>query len=220
MTDTDLENRLWQAAVRLAASKPWRQVGLPDIALEAGMSLAEASACASSKAEVLGHMRRSIDRQFLESLEQEPLEGETHDRLFDAMLRRIELLTPYKPAIRSILADSARSPMDWITSVVAAVESQNWILAAAQVEATGLRGDLHKLGLARINHDILLIWLEDDDAGLARTMAALDRKLRDATQFAQRIETPLTVLSGLFKAARAFRQTRRTDPQAPNATTD
>jgi hypothetical protein len=51
-------------------------------------------------------------------------------------------------------------------------------------------------------------------------MAALDRKLRDAEAMARRLETPLAVLSGLARAARAFRQTRRQEKSASDATAD
>jgi hypothetical protein len=91
---------------------------------------------------------------------------------------------------------------------------------AVGADTPGLRGDLHRLGLAKIYRDILMIWLKDDDPGLAKTMAALDRKLRDAEAMARRLETPLAVLSGLARAARAFRQTRRQEKSASDATAD
>lgn len=204
----------------LAAQQPWSGVTLTKIAAEAGLSLAQTAAIASTKADILKLFIRQIDQKFLASLAVEPVEGEPHDRMFDAMLRRFELLTPHKEALRSIAAYPADSPLEWLSLAGSAIETQGWTMRAAGIEETGLRGDLHRLGLARIHQDILRVWLDDDDPGLSKTMAALDRKLRDAEQMARRLETPISILSGLAKAARSFRQTAKPQRSTSDATAD
>ena len=220
MTDAERHMPIWTAALSLAATRPWKEITLPQIAAAAGLSLADISSCVSSKAEILRLFQRHNDQQFLASLETGPLEGEPHDRLFDAMLRRIELLTPHKAAIRNIAADPADSPIEWLIIACSAIDTQNWIVTAAGIDHYGMRGEVHKLGLAKIYRDVLKVWLDDDDPGLARTMASLDRKLRDAGAMARRLEVPLAFLSGLARAARAFRETRKQDRSASDATAD
>jgi ubiquinone biosynthesis protein COQ9 len=197
------------AALKLAAGQSWKSVTLDAIAAEAGVSLAGLAEHVSSKQDILRAIARHFDRALLASLESDPVEGEDHDRLFDIMLRRIELLGPHKAAIASILKDPADGPAEWLHLLSSAVETQNWILIAAKHEATGARGDLRRLWLAKVYADTLRIWAADDDAGMARTMAALDRKLRDGADMAKRLDTPLTIISGFCRAAMAARDIRR-----------
>ncbi len=51
------------------------------------------------------------------------------------------------------------------------------MLTAADIDASGPRGMLRAQGLALLFASVLRTWVDDDDPGLARTMAALDRAL-------------------------------------------
>jgi hypothetical protein len=51
------------------------------------------------------------------------------------------------------------------------------MLTAADIGAAGPRGMLRAQGLALLFAQVLRTWVHDDDRGLARTMAALDRAL-------------------------------------------
>jgi hypothetical protein len=58
-----------------------------------------------------------------------------------------------------------------------AVRSQQWMLTAADIGASGPRGMVRAQGLALLFASVLRTWINDEDEGLARTMAALDRAL-------------------------------------------
>ena len=51
------------------------------------------------------------------------------------------------------------------------------MLTAADISASGPRGMVRAQGLALLFASVLRTWIDDDDPGLARTMAALDRAL-------------------------------------------
>jgi hypothetical protein len=55
------------------------------------------------------------------------------------------------------------------------LQSQDWILSAAGIEDNGMRGALKTSGLAWVYVRTLRTWADDDDPGLSRTMAQLDR---------------------------------------------
>jgi ubiquinone biosynthesis protein COQ9 len=226
MTHEPRIKTLYEAAFRIAGRQPWREVTMSAIAAEAGLSLAEMAREAVGKIDLLRAFSRDIDVELLQSLEADPLDGEPHDRLFDIMLRRIELLTPHKPALKSIAAAPADGPSEFLSLLASAMDTQAWLLAAAGLETPGARGELHRLGLAKIYADTLRVWLDDDDPGMARTMATLDRKLRDGEAWLKRLEIPLAMCKGFAGAIRAYRETRnarRTSPdpsQATDATAD
>ena len=60
---------------------------------------------------------------------------------------------------------------------VLAVRSQTWMLDAAGIDAAGPRGAIRAQGTAALFAGVLRVWVDDDDEGLARTLAALDRAL-------------------------------------------
>jgi AcrR family transcriptional regulator len=190
------------AALKLAATRDWSAITLADIAAEAHMSLTDLVRLAASKTEILTLVTRDIDERLLTSLASDPVEGEPHDRLFDTMLRRLEIMTPHKPAIAGILKAPRSGFLESVAMFSTALGSLNRVLAAARFETSGNRGDLLRLGFLKLQADMLRIWLDDDDPGLARTMAQLDRRLRDTESWAERLETPFNFLAGLMRVLR------------------
>ena len=55
--------------------------------------------------------------------------------------------------------------------------------AAANINASGARGMLRAQGSALLFASVLRVWVNDDDPGHARTMAALDRALARAQRW-------------------------------------
>ena len=56
-----------------------------------------------------------------------------------------------------------------------------WMLAGRRdFRRPGGGGSFRAQGLALVWARVMRVWLDDDDPGLARTMAALDKRLREA----------------------------------------
>ena len=137
------------------------------------------------------------------------MSGSAHDRVFDILMRRLELMDGDKAAIRSIVETPAASLPDYARLAGSMMQSQDWVLSAAGIEDTGLRGAMKTTGLALVYVRALKVWANDDDAGLARTMAQLDRSLRDGADWIKRLETPMTLATALSSLARGFMKARR-----------
>jgi hypothetical protein len=120
---------------------------------------------------------REIDRKVLAGGEAEMAEEPPRERLFDVLMRRLEALAPHKEAIRSLLRSVRRNPGLAFALNGLAVRSQQWMLTAAGIGASGPRGMLRAQGAAVMFARVLRTFVDDDDPGLARTMAALDRAL-------------------------------------------
>src|SRR5207247_8078803 len=82
-----------------------------------------------------------------------------------------------KDAVRSLMRSATRNPGLAFALNGLAVRSQQWMLTAADIGASGPRGMLRAQGLALLFASVLRTWIHDEDEGLARTMAALDRAL-------------------------------------------
>lgn len=206
------ENAIVSATFRLAATRPWNEVKLADIAAEAEMSLADLAGVIGGKADILQLYGRQLDAKMLASLETDPVSGSAHDRVFDILMRRLELMDGDKAAIRSIVVAPAASLPDYARLAGSLMQSQDWVLSAAGIEDSGLRGAMKTTGLALVYVRALRVWANDDDAGLARTMAQLDRSLRDGADWIKRLETPMTLATALSSLARGFMKARRGPP--------
>ena len=142
-------------------------------------------------------------------------EEPARERLFDVLMRRLEMLGPHREAVRSLLRSARRNPPLAFALNGLAIRSQQWMLTAAGIEASGPRGLLRAQGLAVLFASVLRTWVHDDDPGLARTMAALDRALgaRSAPRGLPRRSLPhsgaaLPVGPAATAAARRFRGVR------------
>ena len=207
-----IEADIVNAALRLAATGSWTDIRMSDIAAEAGMGLADLAGIIGGKADILRLYGRQVDAKMLRSLDDEPVTGSPHDRVFDIIMRRLELMDADKAAIRSIVAAPASSAAGYLTLAGSLLQSQDWILSAAGIEDSGLRGAMKTSGLAYVYVKALRTWANDDDPGLARTMAQLDRSLRDGADWIKRLETPAALATALGSLARGFMQARRGPP--------
>jgi AcrR family transcriptional regulator len=186
--------RVLAAALELAARRGWAEVTLRDIAEAAGVSLREMRGSLRSKAEVIGALIKAVDAELLSRATPRSDEEERRDLLFDTIMTRFDILAPYKPALRSMHAAGADLGL-----AGPYLSSQYWMLQAAGISADGPLGALRVAGLAATYASVFRVWLEDDDAGLARTMAALDRRLRRGERAAASVER-VTSVFGRFAA--------------------
>src|SRR5436190_1665781 len=106
------------------------------------------------------------------------------ERLFDVLMRRLEVLAPHRAAVRSLMRSASLNPSLAFALNSLSVRSQQWMLTAADIGASGPRGMLRAQGLALLFASVLRTWIDDQDRGLARTMAALDRALARGQRWA------------------------------------
>lgn len=190
------------AMLALAADEGWRGLTLSAIAREAGLSLADLREHYATKAEILADFMRRTDQDVLRRLEREELAESTHDRLFDVVMMRLEALRPHKAALRNIVRELPETPADWAALTCSGFIAQRWMLAGAGLETPGSRGIARVAGLGLVYGRILRTWLREDDPGMPRTMAQLDRLLRRGETTLRRLETPIALCSALFGFAR------------------
>jgi len=169
--------RIIAAFMSLLADKPIEQIGFAGIAREAGVSLVELRDLYGSTLAILAAQMKETDRAVLAADAADMAEEPPRERLFDVLMRRLEVLEPHKAAVRSLTRSASRNPGLAFALNALAVRSQQWMLTAADIDAAGPRGMVRAQGLAILFASVLRTWVDDDDPGHARTMAALDRAL-------------------------------------------
>jgi AcrR family transcriptional regulator len=168
----------------LLAERPLEEIGFADIAGAAGVSLAQLRGEFSSTLAILAAHMKATDRAVLAEDLSDMAEEPARERLFDVLMRRLEALAPYREAVRSLLRSARRNPPLAVALNGLAVRSQQWMLTAAGINASGPRGMIRAQGLAMLFGSVLRTWTHDEDPGQARTMAALDRALARGQRFA------------------------------------
>ena len=164
------------AFMKLLASADYGAITLADVASEAGVSLGELRGLFSGKVAMMEAFSRRIDQVVLGG---PAAEGDSaRDRLFDVVMRRLDALAGYKPALTRLAGSARRDPGLAARLVKMNFRSQRWMFAAAGVGHGGLRGTIALSGVALLVGETMRVWLKDDDPDLSRTMASLDRGLQ------------------------------------------
>jgi hypothetical protein len=162
----DLMDQAIDAALALAAERPWREVSLREIAERAGADFADLYAEAPAKPLLVLRLSRKLDRAALATAA--TLSDDVHDRLFDAAMARIEAMEAHRDALRSM----ARGEGPLAIAVHLPLTARA-ILEAAGVTATPPRLAAMTLVWARVAQ----VW-RDDEGALNRTMAEIDKRLK------------------------------------------
>ncbi len=169
--------RIIQAFMQLLAEKPIERIDLAEIAKRAKVSLARLCEEFDTTLAILAEQMKEIDRQVLEGTGNDMAEDSPKDRLFDVLMRRLEALAPYKAAVRSLMRSAICNPGLALALNRLGVRSMRWMLTAAGIDVSGTKGMVRAQGLALIFAQALRVWMDDEEPGLDRTMAELDRAL-------------------------------------------
>jgi AcrR family transcriptional regulator len=175
--------RIIDALMALLAEQPIERIGLADLAERAGVTLADLRGEFGSPLAVLAAHSKELDRKVLAEVDPDMEEESPRERLFDVLMRRLELLDPHREAVRSLLRSARRDPPLALALNAMAVRSQQWMLTAAGIGAAGPKGMVRSQGLALLFANVLRSWVDDDDDNTV-TLAALDRELARGQRFA------------------------------------
>ena len=171
------------ALMALLADQSFEQIGLAEVAGRADLKLSQLRAEFGSVLAIFAAHVKDIDRAVLAGGDADMTEEPPRERLFDVLMRRLEALAPYKEAVRSVMRSARRNPGLGLALNAMAVRSQSWMLEAAGIGAHGPRGALRAQGAALMFARVLSVWVDDEEEGLDRTMAALDRGLASAERW-------------------------------------
>ena len=159
---------------------------------------------------ILADLAQRTDKAVLNAID-EAMEGEpARERLFDVLYSRLEALEDHRPALRRLAGAVLRDPVLALELNRIVTGSMAWMLSAAGIDHTGPGSLVRTQGLALVWGQVMRVWLDDDEPGHARTMAELDKRLRQAERSIIRLER----LRGLFPGRRGRRQAGRAETPA------
>lgn len=171
-------DRIIDATLALVASEGWRNLSLAAIADAAELPILRVYRTFGSKQAILCGLYRRVDQVALtEPPAAEPAER-PRDRLFDLLMRRFDTLRPYRPTLEVLRRELPADLMTMLCTGAWLVRSMRWMLEAANISTAGFRGAIAVKLTAAAYLSTMRVWARDNSPDLARTMAALDVRLR------------------------------------------
>ena len=167
---------------------------LADIAKSAQVSLVDLRRDFGSKAEILAAFVRAVDDEVLArapAARREPAAARRDLRGGDAPLRRAR---PLQTRLEVHLRDRGRRKPPLCAR---SPSRRPGCCARPALPPKASTGSCAPVGLAAVYASVFRTWLDDDDPGLARTMAALDRRLRRGERTLNTLEEIRSRLCGL-----------------------
>src|ERR1700728_1034888 len=116
----------------LLAEKPIEQIGFAEIAKEAGVSLGQLRGEFASTLAIFAAHIKAVDRAVLAADLSDMTEEPPRERLFDVLMRRLEVLAPHREAVRSLLRSARRHPPLALALNGFAGRSQQWVAGAGE----------------------------------------------------------------------------------------
>jgi len=181
----EMKEAVIAAAFVLARQPGWAHVTMADIAQESGYSLAELYDRFDDKGDILAAYERAVTCRMLAGATTHP-DTDPRDMLFDLFMDRFEILNEEREALLSVFGAIKRNPVEGLHVLPNLSRTMSWMLEAAGLETTGWRGAARIAGLTGVAVAALKAWMEDDSPDLAKTMAAVDKNLGRAQEWAGR----------------------------------
>ena len=210
MATQKMRDKIIDTMMSLLAENDLDEITLGMVAGSAGISLAQLRDAYDDRVAVLADFSRRIDKKVLDKVDPSMADEPVRERLFDIIYSRFEALEAYRPALRSIARAVLRDPGLAVRLNRIVVISMAWMLEAAGAGRPGLGSVLEAQGLAFVWGQVMRVWLNDDDPGHARTMAELDRRLRQAERSLMRLRR----LKALIPCSRRRAGSARTEEAA------
>ena len=217
MSDDLATTRIEDALFDLLATTDFGNIRLGDLAAKADVSLADLRRAYESPLDVLSGFARRIDVAVLEGIDPAMAGEPVKDRLFDAAMRRFDLLAPHRAGLAGLERSARRDPRLALHLARMVVGSQAWLLEASGVSAAGPRGRAKAVAMAAALARVVPVFLAEAEPGLPKTMAALDGALDRLGRVAERVGKAERAATWMVERCRSIRRGTRPAAEAPAA---
>lgn len=177
MTQPSPPDVVIDALLKTVAEQGWSAVGVRSLLDDTGVPASSFYRHFDGRYSVVLAVSRRLSAQMLDSLAGWEADDSARDKLFEAIMARFDAALPHKGAVRALLRAAPADPLLAATLAVAMQEAMRRVLEAADLPSGGLAGLIRCQALAVAYGQVVRVWLDDDTADQARTMAALDKHL-------------------------------------------
>jgi len=174
----DLEYKICVSALRLASTRDWRDLTFEQIAKAARIPVAQAAKHFSGKNEILPAIVRTVTAETIDAIPKPGKRVTAHDRLFEVMMARFDILQKHRKAILSVMEESFRDSKMTCVLLPAQMQAMRETLTFSELAHRGMYQQMATAGLWVVYVATLRVWRYDETIDMTKTMAVLDRNLR------------------------------------------
>ncbi len=172
-----------RGVLKIAGAKPWREVTIFDIADAAKVEAA--SLAGFSPADAADSLDDHFDRAAAAGVTAVDRTQGLRDRVFDVAMKRFEAMEPHRTALLAL--EDGRDGVAIASAFGRAGRTARWLLTLAGESVDGVDGAAKVQGLAVVLTRAHSAWRDDKDGDFVKTMAALDKGLRQAETWSERL---------------------------------
>lgn len=153
----------------------WKDFSFEKVARQSGIPLSDFYQTFQDKSAVITALISHIDMQMLSEFEH--IEGSSKEVLFEIILTRLELASPYKVIFKKLFDECLSDPLSSLFISQKGLGSVQWMLEQSGLNPYGWSGMLRVQGLTVLYLYTLKTWFSDHSPDMGKTMATLDRGL-------------------------------------------
>lgn len=179
------DERVFRAAMEMAASKGWEKCSLSEIAAAADVDIAAVTRVHRNMTGILRALAARIDTETLAGMD--PGDGPEipiRERLLESLMLRFDMMEPYKPGIVSVARSALSTPGLALEGASALARSMSVTLSAAGIATRGPLGLIRIKAMSLIFLDAFRVWIDDAGPDHSATHRRLDERLNQAERLA------------------------------------
>ncbi len=179
------EKKFATAAFRQISAKGWDSVTVEQIAKDAKIPLARVTEKYPDMSALIPTLVHFITAETVKSVGSIHSESTPHDRLFEVMMARFDVLQKHRAAILSIITAAKNNPRIALALITAQRQAMHTMLDCAQLSEARI---IARAGLMATYAASAFVWSRDETLDMSKTMSFLDRILRGLGKLAAAIK--------------------------------
>nr|WP_321460321.1 hypothetical protein [uncultured Cohaesibacter sp.] len=217
----EIRQRLFEQFSQAVMTQGWRSVSCAQLASKAEVDIKLAFFEYRDRYAYVTDLVRRIDEAMLESYDPAMGEEPARERLFDVIMARFDAMQGHRELIIELNKAARRDPVLGLHLLALSRLTGEWFLDISCISPAGLSGLARSHGALLAYGRAFSVWIGDDSADLAKTMAALDKFLKRGEAALHRAEKIACMLPRLRKRCRSARRRSGADKrQAETAHAD
>lgn len=161
----------------------WNEVTPEKVATAMGLKSDALPTTLKTRQDILDYFEHHISNQLNDIFKDVTDNSETRkDQLFDVIMERFDLMTPYKGGLKRLSKTIGLLPKTAMKSMCPFRAMIGNIMRLANLDIHGPVAEIKRMGLTILYLKTVRVWLGDDSPDLGKTMAELDKNLGFAEQ--------------------------------------
>jgi len=190
MKSSDKKFNLVKSSFNIIEKSDWKSFSLQKLSDIEKIPINEINFFFKSKITILDEFSKMIDIKVEKSFDYEELTNTSvKDNLFELIMLRLELMQPYRNALKSIKNSFKSEPQTAKSVAKNVMNSLDFYLELTNALNDSFLDIFKKKSIFLIYSYIFMIWLEDDSDELSKTMSELDKLLTFSEKIALDFKT-------------------------------